>query len=58
VNSSSTPSISKSFLYCFTTEFLGSFRILTSASLSRFSSHTMTGRRPTSSGISPYLTMS
>src|SRR5262245_23924737 len=41
--------------YCFTNAFLGSVRIFFSEVSSRFSSVTTTGRRPTNSGIRPYL---
>lgn len=53
-----TPSISKSFIYCFTREFLGSLIIFVSAPLSRLFSVTIIGILPTSSGISPNLTIS
>ena len=44
--------------YCFISELLGSLRIRTKASSSRSLSDTVTGIRPTSSGISPNFTMS
>jgi hypothetical protein len=55
VNSSSTPSISKSFWYCFTRAFFGSVRIITSDGLSRFVTEATIGRRPMNSGIRPNL---
>ena len=57
-NSSLTPSISRSFSYCFTSAFLGSVSILTSASRSKLSSVTVTDSLPTNSGISPNLSKS
>ena len=53
-----TPSISKSFAYCLTSEFFGSFSIRTSASSSSSSRETTTGTRPISSGIRPNFTKS
>ena len=50
---SPTPSIPRIFRYCLMIAFFGSARIRTSASSSRLSSVTTTGRRPTSSGIRP-----
>ena len=47
------PSNSNIFVYCFTSAFLGSTRILRSDSSSSSSSATPTGSRPTSSGIRP-----
>ena len=44
--------------YCLTSAFLGSVRMVTSASSSRSSSVAMTGRRPTNSGISPNFSRS
>ena len=55
VNSSSTPSISKSFWYCLTSALRGSVRIWTSASWSSLSTLAMTGSRPMNSGIRPNL---
>src|SRR5262245_21351763 len=55
VNSSSTPSNSKNLRYCLTSAFFGLVRMSTNASLSRLWTLVMTGRRPTNSGISPYL---
>ena len=54
-NSSSTPSMANSFWYCLVNAFLGSVRILISAFTSNSSSVATTGRRPTNSGIKPYL---
>ena len=54
-NSRLTPSGSMSFWYCLTREFLGSVRILTSASSSSSSRATKTGSLPTNSGVRPYL---
>ena len=55
VNSSSTPSISNSRVYCLTSAFFGSERILTNDSLSRFVTDATTGSRPMNSGIRPNL---
>ncbi len=55
---SSTPSSSNIFWYCFTMAFLGSVRIRINASSSSVSNATVTGTRPTSSGISPNFTRS
>ena len=55
VNSSSTPSISNSRVYCLTRAFFGSDRIVTNDSLSRFVTEATTGRRPMNSGIRPNL---
>ena len=57
-NSNFTPSNSNSFSYCFTKEFFGSFKIRTRASLSNASKETITGTRPTNSGIIPNFTRS
>ena len=53
VNSSSTPSISKRRLYCFTSAFFGSTRMFLRADESSGSRTDMTGRRPMNSGMSP-----
>ncbi len=58
VNSSSTPSSSKSRWYCFTSALLGSVRMRTSASRSRLATVVMTGSRPMNSGIMPNLSRS
>ena len=55
VNLSRTFSRSKYFWYCFTMAFFGSLRIRTRAGSSRSWSVATTGRRPTNSGMSPYL---
>ena len=57
-NDSFTLSNSNNFLYCFVIAFLGSTRILFSASSSSKSSATLTGSLPISSGIMPNLTKS
>ncbi|MNR27146.1 hypothetical protein D3C85_1444050 [compost metagenome] len=57
-NSSETLSISSIFWYCFTSAFLGSERIRTSAASSSGSSVEITGKRPTNSGIKPNLNRS
>ena len=57
-NSRSTPSISKSFLYCFTSALFGSVNIFFSASSSSPSKDTVIGTRPTNSGIRPNFTRS
>ena len=57
-NSSSTLSISKSFLYCFTSAFLGSVSILTRASSESSLSVTIAGSLPINSGISPNFSKS
>lgn len=57
-NSNLIPSSSKRCSYCFVSAFLGSVRILISASLSKLLRDTMDGIRPTNSGISPNLTRS
>ncbi len=54
-NSSSTPSISNSRVYCLTNAFFGLDRICTRDSLSRLVTEATTGRRPMNSGISPNL---
>ena len=54
----STPSISNSRWYCFTSAFLGWVRMSLSEASSRSSSVAMTGSRPTNSGIRPYLSRS
>ena len=53
VNSRFTPSISNSFLYCFTSEFFGSVTIFTKASLSKSFRLAIIGSLPINSGISP-----
>ena len=58
VNSRSTPSSSKSRLYCLTRALRGSVRIWMSASRSRLCTLVMTGRRPTNSGIMPNFSRS
>ena len=58
VNSSPTPSSSKSLVYCFISEFLGSLSIRISASLSSASRETVIGTRPINSGINPNFTKS
>src|SRR5438874_6287836 len=52
-NASSTPSNSNDFAYCFTSAFLGSVRISTSALRSSWCTLVTTGSRPTNSGIRP-----
>ena len=52
-NSSSTPSSSRSFLYCLTRAFLGSVTILINASLSNSCRVAIIGSLPTNSGIKP-----
>ena len=54
-NSMSHPSISNSLVYCLVMAFLGSVRMRTNCSSSSSSSVATTGRRPTNSGINPYL---
>src|SRR3989441_774905 len=54
----SIDSISNRRWYCFTSAFLGWVRIRFSTASSRSSSVATTGRRPTNSGISPYLSRS
>ena len=58
VKESFTPSRSRSLTYCLIIEFLGSVRMRISIDSSRSSRVTVTGIRPTSSGIRPYLTIS
>ena len=58
VNSSSTPSSSKSFWYCLTSALRGSVRIWTSASWSSLFTLAISGRRPMNSGIRPNLVRS
>ena len=58
VNSSSTPSSSKSFWYCLTSALRGSVRICTSASLSSLLTLAISGSRPMNSGIRPNLVRS
>ena len=58
VNSSSTPSSSKSFWYCLTSALRGSVRIWTSASRLSLSTVAITGSRPTNSGIRPNFSRS
>jgi hypothetical protein len=58
VNLRVTPSISSSFLYCFTSALRGRVRMSTSAGWSSSSRLVMTGRRPTNSGIIPNLSRS
>ena len=58
VNSRLTCSSSNSRWYCFTSAFFGSVRIFFSEASSRSSSVATTGRRPTNSGIRPYLSRS
>src|SRR5438128_2126081 len=53
--SRSTPSMPNSFWYCLMRAFFGSVRIWISACSSSSSSVATTGKRPTNSGISPYL---
>lgn len=53
-----TPSISNNVAYCLTSAFFGSVKTLTRASSFKSSSVAMTGRRPTNSGINPYLSKS
>ena len=55
VKTNSTRSSCKNFWYCRIMAFLGSVKIRIKASLSRLSNETATGRRPTNSGIKPYL---
>ena len=52
-NSSSTPSNSNNFLYCFTNAFLGFVTISINASLSNSWSVAIIGNLPTNSGINP-----
>ena len=54
----SIPSISNSCRYCLSSAFLGSVRMSLSEASSRSSSVATTGRRPTNSGIRPYLSRS
>ena len=56
--SSSTPSSSNNFPYCLLSAFFGCVRMVTSASSSSSSRMATTGKRPTNSGIRPYLTRS
>ena len=49
-----TPSSSNIFWYCFTSAFLGSSRMRSRACSSSSSKCTVTGSRPTNSGINPY----
>ena len=58
VNSSSTPSSSKSFWYCLTSALRGSVRIWTSASWSSLVTLAISGSRPMNSGIRPNLVRS
>ena len=58
VNSSSTPSSSKSFWYCLTSALRGSVRIWTSASWSSLLTLAISGSRPMNSGIRPNLVRS
>ncbi len=58
VNLSFTPSISKSFWYCFTSAFFGLVRMSTSASSFSSWSVATTGRRPMNSGMRPNLSRS
>ncbi len=55
---SCTSSMSNSFWYCLIKAFLGSFKILTNASLSSPRKDTQMGTRPTNSGIKPNFTRS
>src|SRR5712692_9495470 len=55
LTSRSTPSMPNSFWYCLMRAFFGSVRIWISACSSSSSSVATTGKRPTNSGISPYL---
>ena len=52
---SSTSSMSKNFLYCFTKALRGSSRIRTKACSSSASRATTMGKRPINSGIKPYF---
>ena len=52
-NVNETPSISKSFSYCFTNAFLGSVKIDNKAVVSNGFKYVTTGRRPNNSGIRP-----
>ena len=58
MNLSFTPSISKSFWYCFTSAFFGFVRMSTSASSLSSWSVASTGRRPMNSGMRPNLSRS
>src|SRR5678815_370285 len=58
VNLSRTFSRSKYFWYCLMIAFFGSLRIRTRAGSSRSCRVAMTGRRPTNSGMRPYLSRS
>ena len=58
VNSSSTPSKSNNFLYCFTIAFLGSVNIFIRAASSKSCKVVMIGNLPTNSGIIPCFTRS
>ena len=50
-----TPSYLKSCWYCLTSEFFGSFKILTNDFSSKSSNVATIGKRPMNSGISPYF---
>ena len=58
VNLSFTPSISKSFWYCFTSAFFGFVRMSMSASSLSSCSVARTGKRPMNSGMRPNLSRS
>lgn len=58
LNTSSTPSISNNFLYCFINEFFGSTSIFIKASLSKSFRLAIIGNLPINSGINPNFSKS